>query len=104
MRANTDSIESLRQLAARFFVSEGYLRYLFRVHVGSSPQRYWLQLKLERACEFLQSGLPVQRVAALSGFASLSGFERAFRRIMHVSPSQYQASRTRRAEFQSGDA
>lgn len=95
MRAHTDANDNLRQLGARFFVSEGYLRHLFKLHVGTSPQRYWLMLKLERACELLQAGLPVQEVADLSGFASLSGFERAFRRMMQVAPSEYQGARSR---------
>lgn len=91
MSTHLDRNDTLEALAARFYVSERQLYRLFEEHLGCSPKRYWLGLKMEKACELLHTSMSVAEVAAALGFASVSGFERAFRRVMGLSVLDYRA-------------
>lgn len=91
MSTHLDRNDTLEELAARFFVSERQLYRLFEEHLGCSPKRYWLGLKMEKACELLHTPMSVSQIAAAVGFASVSGFERAFRRVTGLSVFEYRA-------------
>lgn len=91
MSTHLDRNDTLEELAARFYVSERQLYRLFEEHLGCSPKRYWLGLKMEKACELLHTSMSVSEIAAAVGFASVSGFERAFRRVMGLSVFDYRA-------------
>lgn len=69
-------------LAEKCRISERELHRLFKAQLGSSPHRFYLGLRLERACDLLrQSNLPVSEIALLTGFKSLSRFSQAFRKL-----------------------
>ena len=90
MQTHLRNREQLAEVAAQFFVSERHLTRLFRIHLNSSPQEYWLRLRIKRACEILRCSTTIKDVADIVGFNSLSGFQRAFRQMIGLSPSQYQ--------------
>jgi AraC-like DNA-binding protein len=89
MNEHLESPESLSELANRFNVSERHLCRLFGSQLGYSPQRYWLNLRLERACQLLSMQVPVTKIASQVGFESVRGFQRAFRRSFGIPPSHY---------------
>jgi AraC-like DNA-binding protein len=91
MRSNIASQEKLEWLADRFNISSKRLHHLFMSRLGCSPHRYWLTLKLEYACKLLQGQRRIQDISSDVGFQSLRGFQHAFQRQYHLSPSEYRA-------------
>ena len=60
---------------------------LFRKYLKRTPQRYYLELRLERAQRLLtQSTLPVMEVALACGFVSPSHFAKCYREQYHQIP------------------
>ncbi len=81
---------TLSETAALFGYTPGHLSVLFRRTTGLSFCDYVCMLRLERACGLLeQTDAPIQRVAELSGFQSLSYFTRRFKRALGCAPAQY---------------
>lgn len=63
---------------------------LFKKHTGTSPMRYLLTLRLQRACELLdQSDAPVRSVAEACGFENPFHFSRSFKSHIGMSPRAY---------------
>ena len=92
MMNNLHRDESLKDLARRFYISEGHLCHLFRTRFGCSPKRLWQFMKIERICSSL--GLIHHNVDSLAqqfGFQTRRGFERAFRRVTGMPVSAYRA-------------
>lgn len=80
MQANIETPLGLADLAARCGIGKRRLERLFSRHLGIAPQRYYLQLRLERARHLLRHGpLPIHEVALACGFGSASWFTRAYR-------------------------
>ncbi len=81
---------TLSETAALFGYTPGHLSVLFRRTTGLSFCDYVCMLRLERARGLLeQTDAPIQRVAELSGFQSLSYFTRRFKRALGCAPAQY---------------
>lgn len=91
MKQSPNQTGRVGDLPQRFFTSQGHLCRLFQAHFGCSPQYLWQLITIERLC----SALPwtfqsVTEVGGNAGFASRSGFQRAFRRVTGMSVSAYQ--------------
>ena|GEM_PF-3603217 len=91
MHANPESDLTVDALIRRFGLGRSAAFAQFFEYAGSSPGAYWERIRLDHACRLLRSGERVQDVARRIGFASLRGFQRAFRRRYDMTPSQYQA-------------
>jgi AraC-like DNA-binding protein len=84
----------LPQLAAEAAMSPYHFLRSFTRVVGTTPHRYLLRARLERAARLLrQTAAPVAEVALESGFGDLSSFHGGFRRWFGVSPGAYRAGR-----------
>jgi transcriptional regulator GlxA family with amidase domain len=82
--------EPLRRtaLAALAGLSPRQLDRLFAAHLGTSPERFYLSLRLDRARQLLrQTGLSVTEIAVATGFASGSHFSRAYRQKFGTAPT-----------------
>lgn len=67
-----------------------YFRQLFIKQFGISPSKYVLSLKLERACELLQSKhFTIDEISKLLGYNDVYYFSKQFKKNMGVSPSKY---------------
>ena len=78
------------ELAALCHLSESYFRSLFRKHVGSTPLAYLTRMRMLAAAEALRdTDKPVAAIAADSGYADLSAFNRQFNRFYGLSPRDY---------------
>ena len=76
-------------LAAAVGISRRQLERLFRRHVGRPPNRYYMQLRLDRARKLLlQTDMAVVDVAMACGFVSASHFAKCYRRLHGVTPRQ----------------
>lgn len=83
------------EVAARLGISARQLERLFDRHLGTSPKRYAMELRLNRARNLIvQTEQSVAEVAMASGFTSTSHFSRVFRARYGVSPAAQRARLT----------
>ena len=87
MEANIAEPLSLAELSDRTHLSRRHIERMFRQHVGQSPARFYLGLRLEYARSLLlQTDLNIVDVAVASGFVSASHFSKCYRNRYGVSP------------------
>lgn len=87
---NLDKPITVQQMADRAALSERQLTRLFMTHLSATPGHYLRELRLSRARDLLASdNLPMDKIAAITGFASYDSFRRAFAAHFGVSPSFY---------------
>lgn len=89
LRERYNETISLDSLAAVSGLSRFRLVHAFTREVGIAPHAYQIHVRVERARAMLRRGVPPVEVAASVGFADQSHFTRHFRRILHVTPSEY---------------
>lgn len=81
---------SRRQLATQYGLSPSQLDRLWRQELDTTPQNYWEQCRLKRACSLLETNEhPVKEIAYLLGFQYPSRFCIWFRNKMRESPRSY---------------
>ena len=89
LQTNMRHDASLSELAGKAGVSEGYLRRLFRDHVGLSPLKYRNNLRITRARDILVSGdVSVKEAAVQVGFDDPLYFSRLFHKHFGLSPRE----------------
>lgn len=99
MEAYLEAPVSLAELAGSVNLSIRQLERLFRNHLGKTPTRYYLDLRLRRAQLLLrQTTMPILQVAVASGFASASHFARCYREYFDCSPRAERAKRQSAAD------
>ena len=87
MEANIGEPVRLVDMSRSTGLSRRHVERLFRKHMGRSPARYYLDVRLERARRLLRhSGMPVVEVAVATGFVSASHFSKRYRERYEVSP------------------
>lgn len=80
---NLDALAKSVSLSPRQFVR------LFANTFGSSPLQYVMNKRVDRAMEFLATGLPISAVAQKLGFSSPSHFSKVFRKTTGSPPSRF---------------
>lgn len=81
---------SLSMLARYFNYSPSHFSVLFQKLTGVSPINYFIKLKMQKACEYLElSDMKVIEIASLLGFTDPAYFTRIFTKIMGMSPVSY---------------
>ena len=89
MEANISEPLPLVNIAGYVGLSRRQIERLFQNHMGRSPARYYLEVRLDRARHLLmQSSLPVVDVAIACGFISASHFSKCYRELYGKSPLQ----------------
>lgn len=80
----------LEDLAHAVKLSPSHFSRQFQARTGHPPIRYFIQLKIQRSCQLLDSqGLSVADVARETGFEDQFYFSRQFRKVMNMSPTEY---------------
>ena len=80
----------LKEMAAVAGMSKYHFLRVFRRLTGVTPHRYLISARLRRAALALASSRrPVIAVALDSGFADLSTFNKTFRAVFGLTPTQY---------------
>lgn len=89
LREHYSEAVSLDALATASGLSRFRLVHAFTREVGIAPHAYQIHVRVEHARTLLRRGIPPVEVATSVGFADQSHFTRHFRRILHVTPSEY---------------
>jgi len=91
-----DASLNLSGTARSFNVSEGYMSSSFKDSLGICFAEYLENIRIEKSCELLKSSdLNIVDIAEQTGYNSVYSFRRAFKRIMHISPSDYRKQTTK---------
>lgn len=80
---------SLQTLASLVGLKPLRLLRVFRREMGLPPHAYLLQVRINRAKEFLIQGKTIVEVAGDTGFSDQSHLTRHFKRFVGVTPGQY---------------
>lgn len=89
MEAYIEEPLTLSRLAQKVGLSLRQLERLFKEQLKTSPGKYYLSLRLERARHFLrQTAMSVMEVGLASGFNSASTFSRSYKAKFGHSPHQ----------------
>jgi AraC-like DNA-binding protein len=84
-----DSIQN-SSLAKLGHMSMNAYSRLFRQETGTSPRKYLLRLRIEKACSLLHhSDMSIEQIASSCGFSDRYYFTRIFTRTMRVPPGLY---------------
>ena len=87
MEDNCEKTISREEIADIAGISCRQLERLFYQHIGTSPRRYYLKIRLERAKRLLQqTNLSIAEIAFACGFNTASHFSRCFHNIYGFTP------------------
>lgn len=79
----------IKDLAASIGMSEKYFITFFKDAVGITPYNYILQLKMQKALEYLyEYKYSITEVASLVGYEDLYTFSNAFKKVYGIAPSK----------------
>ena len=79
-------------LASRLNVSREHLTRVFAEATGEPPYRFIMRMRLQQSCNLLKNtDLSVKEIASRMGFGSVSEFCRPFKRLLHLSPTEFRA-------------
>ena len=82
---------TLEQMAAVAHLSPYHFARQFKAATGLPPHQYVILRRVERAKQLLQGGnLSLAQVAAQAGFSDQSRFSHHFKRLVGVTPGQFQ--------------
>lgn len=77
------------ECARHLGISRAYLRNLFYSKTGLSPQKYLMNLKMERAEFLLRTSYPITEIAHAVGYDDVLQFSRIFSKYHNMSPKAY---------------
>jgi AraC family transcriptional regulator of arabinose operon len=92
---------SLIGLSKAYNYSVSRFSNLFKQKTGYAPIDYFLQMKMQKACQLLDfSDRSIKDIAFSMGFEDPYYFSKRFRKIIGVSPKKYRTSRNEEAKFE----
>ncbi|MBS3805397.1 MAG: AraC family transcriptional regulator [Oleiphilaceae bacterium] len=94
MRENLEQRITLTQLADLTGLSPAHFATRYRELTGVSPIQHFLHLKVEQACQMLDtSELPFTQISGILGYDDNYYFSRLFKKVMGQSPTDYRHTR-----------
>ena len=85
---------SLRRVAKAVNIHPNYLSERFRQVTGMNFVEYVAHTRFEKACKLLHDGgLRISDIAFAAGFQSLSQFNRVFKKLCGISPTQFRGAK-----------
>lgn len=94
IRANYNQPISLKDLADKLYLSNGYLSRFFKKNYGMNFVEYLTNVRLFHAVDdLLYTNTPITRIAYDNGFASIAVFNKAFKKAYGETPSAFRKDR-----------
>lgn len=90
---HADSQISLEELSKKFNISVGHLCRSFKLITQRSVIEYINCYRINKSIELLrETDLDVGEIAGMTGFNTISYFNRIFKKYMHMTPSEFRQS------------
>jgi AraC family transcriptional regulator of arabinose operon len=81
---------TLEDLAHFCKLSKSQLTLIFKDKTGCSPIDYFIRLKMQHCCKYIDlTDMKMNEVASMMGYSDPYYFSRAFKKIMGMSPANY---------------
>jgi AraC-like DNA-binding protein len=95
MQQNLSRMLTLNEIAVSVNLSVPHFSSTFRKKTGFSPIEYFIQLKVQKACQYLLfTDLRINEIAEKLGIEDQYYFSRMFHKLMGISPNHYRAKRS----------
>jgi transcriptional regulator GlxA family with amidase domain len=99
MQYNINDNISLITLSKKYNYSVSRFSNLFKQKTGYAPIDYFLQMKMQKACQLLDfSDRSIKDIAFTMGFDDPYYFSKRFRKIIGLSPKKYRSGRSEEAK------
>lgn len=90
MRENIRKRLTLKEIADYVGFSASHFSALFQQKTGHSPLNYFIQLKIQEACHYIDfTDMKINQISQLVGFEDPFYFSRIFSKTMGISPDNY---------------
>ncbi|MBP3360778.1 MAG: helix-turn-helix transcriptional regulator [Clostridia bacterium] len=89
MNENIGENLTISQIADICHISESYLKKIFTKYSGCGAAKYFLRLKISRACTMLLNGASVSKISDSLSFGNQQYFSTVFKRETGYSPTAY---------------
>lgn len=86
---NPEEIICIDELCKEIYVSKYYYIRKFKEVSGLAPHKFQIQCRIRKAQRLLLNGENIVKVSADSGFYDQSHFDKYFRKIVGLSPTEY---------------
>jgi AraC-like DNA-binding protein len=84
---------TLSYVADHFYITASYLSAFFKENVGDTFLNYLTRLRIEKSKELIRNtNLTMTEIAEKVGYASGNTFTRIFKKVEHITPTQYRES------------
>ena len=93
MKEHCHEALNLEELAEKCYMSVSNMKRIFRRFSDVGVAKYYLFIRMRRAKELLDEGLPACDVAHQLGFDKVSYFHMVFKREVGMTPNQYKLAR-----------
>ncbi len=94
MKENIERKLTLLEIADQAGFSSSRFSLLFQKETGYPPLKYFNQLKIQKACHYLDfTDMKINQISPKLGFEDAFYFTRMFTKIMGVSPTDYRAKK-----------
>ncbi|GMA70660.1 AraC family transcriptional regulator [Leuconostoc litchii] len=85
---------SINDIATAIKINRSYFSRLFQRDLGISPKQFLLRMRINEACQLLQTTqLSINQIAEKVGFSNASIFGHSFTQFIHETPSAYRKRR-----------
>ena len=89
MERNVEDPLSPKEIAAMLKLSQRQLQRLFKRYTGTTPIRYYINIRLNHARGLVtQTNMSVAEIASSCGFGTAEHLSRAYAKHFHISPSR----------------
>jgi AraC-like DNA-binding protein len=90
MKDNLENKITLDDIACQANYSVSHFSTFFTKRTSYAPMEYYSQLKIQRACSYLQfSGMKIKEIAFRMGYYDPFHFSKAFSQEMGITPREY---------------
>lgn len=97
MKEHTDRKLSLEELAELCELSVSNMKRIFRCFSDVGVAKFFMSLRMRRAMELLDQGIPSSQVAERLDFSEISYFYTVFKRETGMTPSEYRSAHGERS-------